>query len=94
MDIDFADLPLPLLLLVRRTGGRADEPEEVDAAAAVAGETVSSSTSSITMGIWRESMTFRSSVPNCPMLDQGVDSELPMTMSKFQITLTLSFLLT
>ena len=54
MDIDFADLPLPLLLLVRRTGGRADEPEEVDAAAAVAGETVSSSTSSITMGIWNE----------------------------------------
>ena len=55
MDIDFADLPLPLPLLVRRMGGRADEPEEVDAAvAAAAGGVVSSSSSSITMGIWNE----------------------------------------
>ena len=63
MYISRTDLPLPLvLLLVRRTGGRADEPEEVDAAAAVAaveatGRFVSpssSSSSSITMGIWNE----------------------------------------
>ena len=92
MDIDFADLPLPLLLLVRRTGGRADEPEEVDAAAAAAGwGAVSSSSSSITMGILSEKTRFRSKVPKCPML-KGVDSELPM--SKFQTALTFSFLLT
>ena len=90
MDIVFADLPLPLLLLVRRTGGRADEPEEVDAAAA-GWEAVSSSSSSITMGILSEKTRFKSKVPKCPML-KGVDSELPM--SKFQTALTFSFLLT
>ena len=91
MDIDFADLPLPLLLLVRRTGGRADEPEEVDAAAAAGREAVSSSSSSIRMGILSEKTRFRSKVTKCPML-KGVDSELPM--SKFQTALTFSFLLT
>ena len=89
MDIDFADLPLPLLLLVRRTGGRADEPEDVDAAAGW--EAVSSLSSSITMGILSEKTRFRSKVTKCPML-KGVDSELPM--SKFQTALTFSFLLT
>ena len=66
MDIDFTDLPLPLLLLVRRTGGRADEPEEVDAAAA-GWEAVSSSSSSITMGIWRGINIFSSNAPRCLM---------------------------